>query len=80
VEGRAAKNYKYFVDTFILYQTLFENGGDPMSLLELPYPLYNDIILKQIAEKKREKKAYDQKMSQMNAKTSKKSQPIKRRR
>jgi len=80
VEGRAAKNYKYFVDTFILYQTLFENGGDPMSLLELPYPLYNDIILKQIAEKKRERKAYDQKMRQMNAKTSKKSQPIKRRR
>ena len=65
VEGRAAKSYKYFVDTFLLYQTLFENGGDPMSILDMPYPLYNDIILKQIEEKKREKKQYDQKMSQI---------------
>jgi len=79
VEGRAAKNYKYFVDTFILYQTLFENGGDPVSILSLPYPLYNDIILKQIDEKKREKKMYDQKMQQMNAKSPKKSSSTRRR-
>lgn len=67
MEGRASKSYKYFVDTFLLYQTLFENSGDPLSLLSLPYPLYNDIILKQIEEKKREKKQYDQKMAQMKA-------------
>ena len=73
VEGRASKNYKYFVDTFILYQTLFENCGDPLSLLLLPYPLFNDIILKQIAEKKREKKVYDQKMQQMKTTSGKKT-------
>ena len=78
VEGRAAKNYKYFVDTFILYQTLFENCGDPMSLLALPYPLFNDIILKQIEEKKREKKLYDQKMNQMKTSSGKKTS-VKRR-
>jgi len=78
VEGRAAKNYKYFIDTFILYQTLFENSGDPLSLLDIPYPLYNDIILKQIGEKKREKKLYDQKMQNINTKASKKA-PIRRR-
>jgi len=39
----------------------------------LPYPLFNDIILKQIAEKKREKKVYDQKMQQMKATSGKKS-------
>jgi len=64
VEGRAVKNYKYFIDTFLLYQTLFENCGDPLSLLQLPYPLYNDIILKQISEKKKDKKLYDQKLLQ----------------
>lgn len=79
VEGRASKSYKYFVDTFILYQTLFENGGDPMSLLNLPYPLYNDIILKQIEEKKREKKAYEQRMQQLNSKKSKRSSTRRRR-
>lgn len=75
MEGRAAKNYKYFVDTFILYQTLFENCGDPQSLLSLPYPLYNDIILRQIDEKKREKKILDQKMSQMNNNKQQKKPP-----
>jgi hypothetical protein len=52
----------------LLYQTLFENGGDPANLLSLPYPLYNDIILKQIEEKKKEKKLYEQKMQQMRNK------------
>ncbi|HQF36910.1 MAG TPA: hypothetical protein PLL26_04700 [Candidatus Dojkabacteria bacterium] len=67
VEGRASKSYKYFIDTFLLYQTLFENSGDPTSILNLPYPLYNDLILKRIEEKKREKKMYDQKMSQLRS-------------
>jgi len=63
---------------FILYQTFIENSGDPLSLLDIPYPLYNDIILKQIGEKKREKKLYDQKMQNINTKASKKA-PIRRR-
>ena len=56
---------------------LFENSGDPMSIMEMPYPLYNDIILKQIEEKKREKKQYDQKMAQV--KSSQKKSPPRRR-
>ena len=59
MEGRASKHYKYFVDTFIFYQSLFKGGGDLKSILELPYPLYKDIILAQVEEKKREKKALD---------------------
>jgi len=79
VEGRAAKSYKYFVDTFLLYQTLFENAGDPRSILELPYPLYTDIILKQIQEKKQEKKLADQKMAQVRHASRRKSTPSRRR-
>jgi len=67
VEKRAAKSYKYFIDNFLLYQVLFENSGDLVSILNLPYPLYNDVILRQIDEKKREKKLYDQKMAQIKA-------------
>jgi hypothetical protein len=73
VEGRAAKSYKYFIDTFLIYQTLFEYSGDLLSILQLPYPLYDDIILKQIEEKKREKKLYDQKMNQMKFSSKKSS-------
>ncbi len=64
VEGRAAKSYKNFVDTFLLYQAIFENSGDLLSILELPYPLYVDVILKQIEEKKREKQLLKQKLRQ----------------
>jgi len=51
---------------------LFENSGDLVSILNLPYPLYNDLILKQVEEKKREKKLYDQKMNQMKYSQKKK--------
>jgi len=62
VEGRASKYYKNFVDTFIFYQAIFEGSGDLDSILRLPYPLYKDVILAQVEEKKREKKAVDDKL------------------
>ncbi len=55
VQGRASKHYNYFIETFLLYQQLFDNTGDLSSVLNLPYPLFHDIILKQIDEKQREK-------------------------
>ncbi|HQF37416.1 MAG TPA: hypothetical protein PLL26_07325 [Candidatus Dojkabacteria bacterium] len=66
------------MDTFLLYQTLFENSGDLLSILHLPYPLYTDVILKQVEEKKKEKRMLDERMRQMQAK-SKRQQPVKRR-
>jgi len=60
VEERAAKSYKYFIETFIMWQKLFDNHGDPISILNLPFPLYHDIILKQVEEKKAEKKRFEE--------------------
>lgn len=65
-EGRSAKRYKYFIESLILYQTVFDNSGDIKSILQVPYPLYNDIILKQVEEKRKEKKLQDQRMNQLN--------------
>jgi hypothetical protein len=62
VQGRASKHYHYFIDTFLLYQSIFENTGDLNSILSLPYPLYHDVILKQVEEKKKEKNRLDQKL------------------
>jgi hypothetical protein len=59
---------------------LFENGGDPISILSLPYPLYNDIILRQIEDKKREKKLHEQKMQQLKAQQRKTQQKYTRKR
>ena len=57
---RASKHYKYFIDTFIFYQNLFDNSGNLESMLNLPYPLYKDVILAQVEEKKRQKKEIDE--------------------
>jgi len=54
VESRASKHYNSFVDTFVFYQTLFNGSGDLNSILNLPYPLYRDIILAQVQEKRKE--------------------------
>ena len=77
VEHRASKRYKHFVETFIFYQSIFENTGDLNSILQLPYPLYKDIILKQVEEKKREKKELDAKMKNKQITVPTRKGPIK---
>ena len=77
VEHRASKYYNYFVDTFIFYQALFEGSGDLNSILNLPYPLYKDIIIKQVEEKKREQKELDKKMKAKTKTIQTRKGPIK---
>lgn len=68
VENRATKNYKYFIENCISYSILFNNNLNVLDILRLPYPLYIDIMLRQIEEKKKEKKAFDEKMNELEAK------------
>ena len=68
IENRAEKFYKNFIETVIFYQSLFEGSGDINSLLATPYPLYKDIILAQVDEKKREKKMMEDAMNSNNKK------------
>ncbi|MDD4081993.1 MAG: hypothetical protein PHD05_01265 [Sphaerochaetaceae bacterium] len=56
----------------MIYQSLFEGGGDLLSILALPYPLFDDIITRQIAEKKKEKKLYESKLATMKYNAPKK--------
>lgn len=67
-EGRAAKAYKHFVETFILWQRLFDNHGDLHSVLAMPYPFFYDIILRQVEEKKAEKKRLEEAMRKIKKK------------
>jgi hypothetical protein len=62
VKGRASRHYHYFINTFLLYQSIFENTGDLLSILNLPYPLYHDVILKQVEEKRKEQKKLGDKL------------------
>lgn len=54
VEKRSSREYDNFVDSFIIYQTLFNGAGDLTSILNLPLPLYRDIVVAQIKEKKKD--------------------------
>lgn len=60
VENRAVMRYNEIVESLVYYQNIFNGGGDINSLLSLPYPLYKDIILKQVEEKKRERKMMEE--------------------
>lgn len=48
-------SYNNFIETFLLYQRLFNYSGTVQEILELPYSIYNDIIIKEIKLKKKEK-------------------------
>jgi len=56
IENRASDAYKNFIDIFIFYQQLFDNSGSISDILNMPYPLFSDIILAQVKEKKEEYK------------------------
>jgi len=45
IENRASKAYKNFIDIFIFYKNLFDNNGSIFDVLNMPYPLFSDIIL-----------------------------------
>jgi len=61
VENPQEKNYNYFIDSMVQMRNLFEQltPSDICMLCELPFPVYNDILLKQIEENKRQKSKID---------------------
>lgn len=52
--GHANKSYKFFIETFLYYQRIFEYSGDISTIIDLPYCLYNDLIVEQVKLKKKE--------------------------
>lgn len=72
--------YQYFIDLFITDKKLFEhwNPSDIVLIAELPYPIYNDIILKQFEERKKEKKMMDEQIKEHEAKQKKMEARLKR--
>ena len=48
------KNYNFYIETLLYYIRIFEYNGTVLDLLQLPYNLFQDLILKQIEIKKKE--------------------------
>lgn len=61
-EEIADKNYNFLVDVIRSYIEVFENNSaDVNSILQMPYPLFSDILIKQYNElKKRAQKIHQE--------------------
>ena len=68
VEKPWEKSYNYLVDLFVQMRGLFEHmsPSDLYLMSELPYPLFNDILLKQIEENKKQQ----QRLNELKSKQS----------
>jgi hypothetical protein len=55
IENRASKNYNYFLELIYYYQKISEGGGDSLvSILALPFPLFQDYTTYEAKMKKKE--------------------------
>jgi len=54
-ETEAKDTYNYYIETIIQFQKLFNYTGSIQSLLDLPYPLFQDLILAKIKDNQAEK-------------------------
>lgn len=54
-EDEAKETYQYYIDTIIQFQKLFSYAGSIQSLLDLPYPLFQDLIVAKIKDQQAEK-------------------------
>ena len=57
VQDTAKETYNLYIDTVIQYTKLFKYTGDVQSILNLPYPLLQDLILAKIKDQKEENEA-----------------------
>lgn len=66
------------IETILYYQRLFDYSGDPLSLLMLPYNIFQDLIVKQIKMRKDEiKREKDERAKQNQERKNKKHPKIK---
>lgn len=70
LEVTANKQYDFYLNTLLYYQKIFEYNGNVLDLLQLPYNLFQDLILKQIELKKKE--IENERKQQLNAIRNKK--------
>lgn len=53
-EEEAQKSYQFYIDMIIHFQKLFNYTGDIQALLNLPYCIFQDLIVTQVKMKKEE--------------------------
>jgi len=57
--AEAKEYYDFYIDTILQFQKLFSYTGSIQSVLELPYCLFQDLIIAKIKDQKLSKKKID---------------------
>jgi len=64
-DNRASKSYKNFVDIVCVYMDAFEGIISMEDILNTPYPLFYDVLLKQLERKKKRQDKLNQQNNQL---------------
>jgi hypothetical protein len=59
-DNRASKSYKNFVEVICVYMDTFEGIISIDEILRTPYPLFYDVLLKQLERKKKKQERLKQ--------------------
>ena len=65
VTGKASKAYKSFIEIVCAYYDMFEGLISINDVLQTPYPIFQDVIEKQIKRKKRQTELVENKKNNM---------------
>ncbi len=58
-DAEAKEYYDFYIDTILQFQKLFSYTGSIQSVLELPYCLFQDLIVAKIKDQKASKEKVD---------------------
>lgn len=73
VDDRAEVCYNNFIESVHTYSKIMNGCPDVNNILELPYPLFYDMLEKSIKERKREIKYKKDRLNELNQKKSEKT-------
>jgi hypothetical protein len=63
-ENRASKSYKDFIETYCIFQDIFDGVLSIQDILQTPYPVFRDIIIKQLERRKKQNEYIKQQQQQ----------------
>jgi len=68
IDGKkeAKETYDFYIETIIQFQKLFNHSGSIQSLLNLPYCLFQDLIVAKIKDQQEEKKRIEKLKNKTN--------------
>lgn len=69
-EEEAEETYNFYIEMILHFQKLFDYKGSIQDILNLPYNLFQDLIIARVKERKEEKKVEENIMTKLGIGTA----------